>query len=264
MNPLTRNNVVVRGQGEPTLVFSHGFGCDLNAWADVAPAFEANARVILFDHVGAGQSDFSAYDFDKYASLHGYAADVVEIARALELEDAVFVGHSVSAMIGMLASQQAPGHFGTMVMVCPSPSYIDDGDYVGGFSRADIDDLLDVLGSNFLGWSRSTAPVIMGNDGRPELGRALGDSFCRTDPDIAKAFARVTFLSDMRAEVARLTLPTLILQTQADMIAPLEVGEYMHATLPDSELVVMQATGHCPHMSAPEETIAAIKRYLGL
>ena len=256
--------MVVTGQGERTLVFSHGFGCDLTAWAEVAPAFEAMARVVLFDHVGAGSSDLSAYDFDKYASLHGYAEDVVEIAHALELESAVFVGHSVSAMIGMLAAQKAPGHFSDMVMVCPSPSYINDGDYVGGFSRSDIDDLLDVLESNFLGWSRSTAPAIMANGGRPELGQSLGDSFCRTDPDIAKAFARVTFLSDLRAEVARLTLPTLILQTQADMIAPLEVGAYMHSVLPDSELVVMEATGHCPHMSAPEETIAAIKRHLSL
>ena len=262
LDPLRRNNVQAMGAGERTIVFSHGFGCDLSTWADVAPAFEAEARVVLFDHVGAGLSDLSAYKPSKYASLDGYAEDLVEIAGALSLRDAVFVGHSVAAMIGMLAALKAPGQFATMVMLCPSPSYIDEGDYVGGFSRADIDDLLEVLDSNFLGWSRATAPAIMGNASRPELGLTLSDSFCRTDPDIAKAFARVTFLSDLRASVPRLELPTLILQTQADMIAPVEVGEYMQAALPHGELMLMQATGHCPHMSAPAETVAAIKRYL--
>jgi len=254
--------VLISGQAEPTIVFSHGFGCDLSAWSEVAPAFEAEARVILFDHVGSGRSDISAYDLSKYARLDGYAEDIVELATELALEDAVFVGHSVAAMIGMLAALKAPGRFGRMVMVCPSPRYVDDEDYVGGFSRADIDDLLQVLDSNFMGWSRAVAPGIMGNAGRPELAQALSDSFCRTDPDIARAFARVTFLSDVRAAVPRLALPTLILQTQSDMIAPVEVGEYMHATLPDSAFVLMEATGHCPHMSAPEETVAAIKRFL--
>jgi sigma-B regulation protein RsbQ len=263
LNPVLRNNVLLAGHGEPTIVFSHGFGCDLSAWADVAPAFEPYGRVMLFDHVGCGHSDLSAYDGAKYSNLGGYAQDVVEIATALALKDAVFVGHSVAAMIGMLAAIKAPGLFGKMIMLCPSPCYIDDGAYVGGFSRADIDDLLQVLDSNFLGWSRSTAPAIMGNAGRPELAMALTDSFCRTDPDIARAFARVTFLSDYRASLSLLELPTLILQTRADMIAPVQVGEYLRATLPDSELVLMEATGHCPHMSAPAETIEAIKRYLG-
>ncbi len=252
----------VTGSGMRTIVFGHGFGCDLNAWADVAPAFETEARVVLFDHVGAGLSDLSAYDALKYGHLEGYAQDVIEIASALVLQDAVFVGHSVSAMIGMLAAIKAPGLFGAMVMVCPSPRYVDDFPYVGGFSRADIDDLLEVLDANFLDWSRATTPAIMGNAERPELARALGDSFCRTDPTIAKAFARVTFLSDVRASLPLLDLPTLILQTQADMVAPIEVGEYMHVTLPSSELVLMEATGHCPHMSAPGETIATIKRFL--
>ncbi len=254
--------MTVAGGGKRTIVFAHGFGCDQSAWAAVAPAFEAEARVVLFDHVGSGLSDLSAYDFAKYASLDGYADDAVEIARALALRDAVFVGHSVAAMIGMLAALKAPGLFGTMVMLCPSPRYTDDGDYVGGFSRADIDDLLEVLDSNFLSWSRATAPAIMGNAGRPELARALTDSFCRTDPNIAKAFARVTFLSDVRASLPLLDLPTLILQTQADMVAPIKVGEYMQATLRHGELVLMKATGHCPHMSAANETVAEIKRFL--
>ncbi len=263
MDPLRRNNVEVSGAGPRTVVFSHGFGCDLNAWDDVAPAFEAGSRVVRFDLVGSGLSDPTAYDPAKYASLDGYAEDVVEIAAALALEQAVFVGHSVSAMIGMLAALRAPGRFGAMVMLCPSPCYIDDGDYVGGFSRSDIDDLLEVIDSNFLRWSRSSAPAIMGNAERPALGRELSESFARTDPDIARAFARVTFLSDVRAELPRLTLPTLILQTKQDMIAPVQVGAYMHAALPHGELVVMDATGHCPHMSAPEQTVAAIRRYLG-
>jgi sigma-B regulation protein RsbQ len=262
LGPILRNNVLVVGHGEPTIVFSHGFGCDQTAWSDVAPAFEAETRVVLFDHVGCGGSDLSAYTTAKYASLDGYAQDLIDVAQALELKDAVFVGHSVAAMIGALAALQAPELFAKMVMICPSPRYIDDGDYVGGFSRADIDDLLQVLDSNFLGWSRSTAPIIMGNADRPELGEALSDSFCRSDPDIARAFARVTFLSDVRASLPLLAVPTLILQTQADMIAPVEVGRYLQATLPDSELVVMEATGHCPHMSAPDETVAAIKRFL--
>jgi sigma-B regulation protein RsbQ len=263
LNPLLKNNVLVTGDGGGrTIVFSHGFGCDLTTWAAVAPAFQADARVILFDHVGSGRSDLSAYDFDRYSSLQGYADDLVELGAALELKDAIFVGHSVAAMIGMLAALKTPGQFRAMVMVCASPRYIDDGEYVGGFSRSDIDDLLEVLDSNFLAWSRSTAPAVMGNADRPELGRALSDSFCRTAPDIAKAFARATFLCDLRGEVARLDLPTLILQTQADMIAPVQVGEYLHAVLLDSKLVLMAATGHYPHISAPDETITAIKRYL--
>jgi sigma-B regulation protein RsbQ len=242
--------------------FSHGFGCDLNAWAKVASAFEADARVVMFDHVGAGRSDLAAYDFVKYSRLDGYAADVVEIAEALDLWDAVFVGHSVAAMIGMLAALKAPGCFAAMVMICPSPRYIDDGDYVGGFTSSDINDLLEVLDSNFLAWSKATAPTIMGNPERPELAAALSDSFCRTPPEIAKAFARVTFLSDLRDQLPNLHLPTLILQTRADMIAPVQVGAYLDATLPNSELILMHATGHYPHISAPEETTHAIKRFL--
>ncbi len=262
MNPIHRNNVIVAGSGGRAMVFSHGFGCDLSAWGEVAAAFHADAQVVLFDHVGSGRSDLAAYDAEKYASLDGYAQDVVEIATALGLRDAVFVGHSVGAMIGMLAVLRAPGVFGRLVMLCPSPCYIDEGEYVGGFSRADIDDLLEMLDRNFLSWSKSTAPSIMGNSGRPELGEALIESFSRTDPEIAKAFARVTFLSDLRAHLPLVEVPTLILQTKADMIAPVRVGEYLNASLKNSELVLLEATGHCPHMSAADETVAVIKRYL--
>jgi sigma-B regulation protein RsbQ len=262
MDILRRNNVQVSGDGKRPIVFAHGFGCDLNAWHDVVPDFERDHRVVLFDHVGAGGSDLSAYDSTKYASFDGYVDDALEVMEALDLRDAIFVGHSAAATIGMLAAIRAPQRIGSLVMVSPSPSFINDGDYLGGFTREDIDGLLEVLDSNFLGWSRSMAPAIMGNDERPELGETLTGSFCRTDPDIAREFARVVFLADHRADVPKCMTPTLVLQTQADMIAPVEVGHYMHRHLPRSELVLMEATGHCPHMSAPNETSSAIRGFL--
>jgi sigma-B regulation protein RsbQ len=244
------------------MIFAHGFGCDQNMWRFVAPAFEDRYRVVLFDHVGAGQSDPSAYSRGKYESLRGYATDVLEICRELELTNAIFVGHSVSAMIGVLAALQEPDRFEKLVLVGPSPRYIDDEGYTGGFSREDIDGLLDSLDSNYLGWSSAMAPVIMGNPDRPELGEELTNSFCRTDPQIAKHFARVTFLSDNRADLPKLKTRSLILQCQDDAIAPLSVGEYVHRQLPDSELVLMRATGHCPNLSAPVETVTAIRGFL--
>jgi sigma-B regulation protein RsbQ len=244
------------------MIFAHGFGCDQNMWRLIVPAFEDSYRIVLFDHVGAGGSDLSAYDRRKYATLDGYAADVLEICRELDLVDAVFVGHSVSAMIGVLAALKDPGRFGTLVLVGPSPRYIDDVDYVGGFSREDIDGLLDSLASNYLGWSSSMAPVIMGNADRPELGAELTNSFCRTDPEIAAHFARVTFLSDNRQDLSKVSTPTLILQCSDDVIAPNAVGEYVHQQVPASQLVTMKATGHCPNLSAPDETIRAIKAFL--
>jgi sigma-B regulation protein RsbQ len=245
------------------MVFAHGFGCDQAMWRFVAPDFEVDHRVVVFDHVGAGKSDLSAYDPEKYASLRGYAADIVEICREFELTDVVLVGHSVSAMIGVLALQQAPELFGALVMVGPNPRYIDDGDYVGGFSRTDIIGLLDALDSNHLGWSTQMAPVIMGNHPEhPELAEELTNSFCRTDPDIARQFARVTFLSDNRADLASVAVPTLVLQCSEDVIAPEVVGRYVHEHVPGSTLTHLRATGHVPHLSAPEETTAAIRAFL--
>jgi sigma-B regulation protein RsbQ len=260
---LLRNRVVVRGvpSGRPML-FAHGFGCDQEMWRFVAPDFEVDHRVVLFDHVGSGKSDLGAYDPGKYGSLHGYADDVVEICRELELSDVVFVGHSVSAMIGVLAQQKAPELFGALVMVGPSPRYVDDGDYVGGFSRNDIVGLLDALDSNHLGWSTQMAPVIMGNPDRPELADELTNSFCNTDPDIARQFARVTFLSDNRGDLASVRVPTLVLQCSADVIAPEVVGTYVHERIPGSVFTHLRATGHCPNLSAPEETTAAIRAFL--
>jgi len=244
------------------MVFSHGFGCDQNMWRFVAPAFEDRYRTILFDHIGAGGSDLSAYDVEKYATLDGYAEDIIELSRELGVKGGVFVGHSVSAMIGVLAARKAPELFDKLVLVGPSPRYIDEDGYVGGFSEAQIHELLEFLDSNYMGWSQAMAPTIMGNPDRPELGEELTNSFCATDPEIAKRFARATFLSDNRADLAGFGIRSLILQCSNDVIAPQAVGEYVHAQLPNSELVIMQASGHCPNLSAPEETVAAIQAFL--
>jgi sigma-B regulation protein RsbQ len=261
---LARNNVKVSGRGERPMLFVHGFGCDQHMWRFIVPAFADAWRIVLFDHVGHGGSDASGWDARRHASLDAYATDLLEICDALQLEDVVLVGHSVGAMIGALAALREPQRFARLVMVSPSPCYINDGDYVGGFERSDIDGLLDMLDSNYLGWAGSMAPTIMGNAARPALAGELENSFCRTDPRIARSFARVTFLSDNRADLRRLALPTLVLQCTDDVIAPLQVGEYMQRELPDAQLVVMRATGHCPNLSAPEETIAAMRDFLAL
>ncbi|MGZ8345779.1 MAG: alpha/beta fold hydrolase [Allosphingosinicella sp.] len=262
MDPLSRHNVRVSGRGSQFMMFAHGFGCDQNMWRFVAPAFEETHRVILFDHVGCGNSDSLAYDPARHSSLQGYADDVIEIARALGVTEGVFVGHSVSAMIGILAARAAPETFSRLVLIGPSPRYINDGDYHGGFERSDIEELMTFMDSNFLGWSAALTPQIMGNPDRPELAEELNNSFCRTDPDIAKQFARVTFLSDNRADLQGVTVPSLILQCSNDLIAPDAVGEFVHAQLPASKLVRMRATGHCPNLSAPEETIEAIRAWI--
>jgi len=259
---MRRNNVNISGNGARAIVFSHGFGCDQNMWTAVARDFEAAFRVILFDHVGAGRSDLSAYEAEKYSSLDGYADDVVELGRVLGLKDAVFVGHSVSAMIGALATLKAPGMFSDLVMVGPSPRYVDDGDYKGGFSHDQVEELLEFLADNHLGWSAAMAPAIMGNPDRPELGETLANSFCATDPEIARQFARTTFFSDNRADLPRLAVRTLVLQCQEDIIAPACVGEYVHARIPDSIYRLLDATGHCPNLSAPAEVSAAIRAFV--
>jgi sigma-B regulation protein RsbQ len=260
---LRRNNVKVSGRPDGrAMLFAHGFGCDQHMWRFVAPAFEDDHRVVLFDHVGAGASDLGAYDRNRYGSLYGYAEDVLEICGALDVSDAIFVGHSVSAMIGVLAAVREPDRIGRLVLVGPSPRYIDDSGYTGGFSREDIEELLESLDSNFLGWSSAMAPVIMGNADRPALGAELTESFCRTDPEIAAHFARVTFTSDNRADLTAVRVPTLVLQCSDDVIAPAAVGEYVHGEIAGSTLVQLAATGHCPNLSAPQETIDAIRAFL--
>jgi sigma-B regulation protein RsbQ len=260
---IERNNVKVFGTGSVPLLFAHGFGCDQNVWRFVAPAFEQRYKVVLFDYVGAGQSDSTAYDPERYRTLHGYAQDVIDICDALELEPAIFVGHSVSSMIGVLASIERPAAIKRLVLVGPTPRYLNDPPgYIGGFERDDIDGLLDLMDKNYMGWASYLAPIVMGNPERPELGAELEDKFCSTDPAMARRFAPATFLADNRADLARVTVPSLIMQCSADLIAPAAVGDYLHEQLPASELVTMRATGHCPHMSDPEETIAIILGHL--
>lgn len=262
MSVLVRNNVRIAGSGAATMVFAHGFGCDQTMWRFLAPAFSERFRTISFDLVGSGGSDMGAYDRTKYGTLHGYADDLLEIMDECATSPVVFVGHSVSTMIGMLATIKAPKRFAAQVMIGPSPCYINDGNYTGGFGREDIDELLDTLESNYLGWSSSMAPVIMGAPDQPVLGEELRDSFCRNDPEIAKHFARVTFLSDHRADLPKSEVPALILQCSDDLIAPRAVGDYLHRHLPNSTLHVIENVGHCPHMSAPTESSRVIENFL--
>jgi len=262
MNVQTRNNVHVTGSGPSTIVFSHGFGCDQNMWRFLAPVFARRYRTVLYDLVGSGSSDLNAYDRVKYNTLKGYADDVLEIIDEFAQGPVIFVGHSVSAMIGMLADIAAPERFAAHIMIGPSPCYINDGDYFGGFTRSDIESLLETLESNYLGWSSTMAPAIMGAPGQPELGAELTNSFCRTDPEIAKQFARVTFTSDNRADLVKLKTDTLILQCSDDLIAPIQVGEYMHRTLPNSVLKIIDNVGHCPHLSEPDASIDAMNAFL--
>jgi sigma-B regulation protein RsbQ len=261
MSVLQRNNVQVQGKGPP-MVFVHGFGCDQAMWRLLAPHFAETHTCILLDLVGSGRSDLAAYDARKYSSLQGYASDLCEVLAAVTTAPAICVGHSVSAMIGMLANLQCPDQFLAQVMVGPSPCYINDGDYVGGFARSDIESLLETLESNYLGWSSNMAPAIMGAPDQPELAVELTNSFCRTDPEIARQFARVTFLSDHRAELPRLQSPTLVLQCSEDIIAPVCVGEYLHKHIPNCTLHVIDNVGHCPHLSAPSASADAMDQFL--
>jgi sigma-B regulation protein RsbQ len=263
MGVAKRHNITESGDpSRSAVLFAHGFGCDQTMWRDVAPRFADDHRVVLFDLVGAGSSDLSAYDADRYSTLQAYADDVRSICHELDLRDVVYVGHSVSAMIGVLAAAVEPELFSRLVLIGPSPCYVNDDGYIGGFTRADIDELLDSLESNYLGWSSAMAPVIVGNGDRPELGDELTASFCRTDPDIATRFARVTFLSDNRADLSAVHVPTLVVQCSDDVIAPVEVGRFVVETMPNATMALLDATGHCPHLSAPEQTVDAITSFL--
>ncbi len=262
MDILKRNAVKTLGSGEQTIVFAHGYGCDQTVWNSITDAFADNYKLVLFDYVGAGKSDLAAYDAERYSSLEGYAQDVIEVCNELKVENGIFVGHSVSSMVGVLAANKEPGLFSKLVFLGPSPRYLNDEGYSGGFERNDLDDLFEMMDSNYLGWSQALAPQIMGNNDRPELGERLTNSFCTTDPVIAQQFARVTFLSDNREDIKNLTVPSLTLQCSEDIIAPLSVGEYIHEHVPNNELVILKATGHCSHMSEPLETIAAIKAFI--
>lgn len=260
---LRRNNVKVFGRGTQPMIFAHGFGCDQNMWRFVTPAFENDYRIVLFDYVGAGRSDLKSYDAKRYGSLDGYVDDLLDVMRAVDARDAIVVGHSVSALVAVLAAKREPDRFAHLILIGPSPRYINDPpDYVGGFERADIEGLLDTMEKNYIGWANFLAPVVMANPERPELTTELTESFCSTDPVIARRFAEVTFLSDNRDDLDDVPVPSLILQCTADLIAPESVGEYVHERLPNSTYRLMRATGHCPHMSHPDETIREMKAYL--
>lgn len=263
MDVRSRNHVTVTGKrGGRVVVLAHGFGCDQNMWRLVVPTLEDDFTVVLFDHVGAGRSDMSAWSRERYSTLDGYVDDVLELCRELDLGPVTFVGHSVSAMMGVLAAAREPEAFAGLVLLAPSPCFIDDpaSGYRGGFSAEDIDELLESLDANYLGWSGAMAPVIMGNPEQPELAEELTDSFCRTDPEIARVFARVTFLSDNRGDLAKVDVPTLVAQCSSDAIAP---PAFVHAQIPGSRLVTLNATGHCPQLAAPEETASAIAEFAG-
>jgi sigma-B regulation protein RsbQ len=258
------NNVRVFGEGTQPMLFAHGFGCDQNMWRYITPAFEKKYKIILFDYVGAGKSDIASYNADRYQSLNGYAQDVVDVCEELQLEEIIFVGHSVSSMIGLLAALSHPNRFQKIIMIGPSPCYINDDKYIGGFERKDIEGLLETMERNYIGWANFLAPAIMGNKDRPELGNELEESFCSTDPVIARQFAEATFFSDNRKDLRHLKIPSLILQCSEDIIAPYVVGNYLAEHIPGSTLKIMKATGHCPHMSEPAETIQFMNEYLGI
>jgi sigma-B regulation protein RsbQ len=258
-----RNNIKIVGSTDgPLILLAHGFGCDQQLWRRLVDRLQGEFRLLLIDHVGCGESDPASWDAEKYSSLAGYAADVLDIVRELDLRDVVFVGHSVASMIGALAVIAEPGRFAKLVMLTPSPRYIDDADYRGGFSQADIDELLESLELNYLGWSHAMAPVIMGTPDRPELQDELTETFCRNDPARARVFARTTFLSDNRDDLARIPVPTLVVECARDAIAPREVGAYIHERIPDSRLITLDATGHCPQVSAPDATASAISAFV--
>ncbi|MCC3158727.1 alpha/beta hydrolase [Hymenobacter sp. 15J16-1T3B] len=262
MSALKRNNVHVAGRGQQALLFVNGFGCDQTIWRYILPALAEHFRLVLFDHVGAGLSDAKAYDPLKYASLQGYAQDVLDICQELDLSDVTLVGHSVGGMIGALAAIREPDRFARLLLLCPSPYYLNEADYHGGFDRADIDNMLGFMERDFVEWADSFAPLIMGNPDRPTLSAELIHSFCQNDPAIAKQFARVTFLSDNRPDLVQLRTPCLLVQCAEDLIAPLEVGDYLRETIPQATLVTLPVSGHCPHVSAPRETLAALEAYM--
>ncbi|MED4403383.1 alpha/beta fold hydrolase [Metabacillus fastidiosus] len=262
-NIFVRNNVKIIGEGEKVIIFGHGFGCDQNMWRFITPHFEKEFRLVLFDYVGSGKSDLTAYNREKYSNLHGYKTDLLEIIEALNVEKVIFIGHSVSSMIGMLASIERPECFESLIMIGPSPRYLnDENGYSGGFDERDVIELLNMMEMNFIGWASYLAPIAMNNPDQPMLSQELEASFCSTDPVITRQFAEATFFSDHREDLLKATVPSLILQCAEDSIVPVEVGEYLHRYLKNSTFRMMEAKGHYPHLSHPEETTRFIKEYL--
>ncbi|HWK22069.1 MAG TPA: alpha/beta hydrolase [Ureibacillus sp.] len=261
---IKRNNVHISGKGKKVIIFAPGFGCDQTVWKDVSPAFEEEYKVVLFDYIGIGKSDLSAFEPNKYSKLSGYVQDVLDICAALNLREAIFVGHSVSCMVGVLASIQKPEYFSHLIMIAPSPCYLNDPpEYYGGFDREDLESLLELMEKNYIGWASAfTYKLLNNNVAQADVSKELEDRFCSTDPFIINTFAKACFFTDSRSEIAKVSLPSLILQCSEDIIAPKDVGEYLYRNMPNSKLTYMNAIGHCPHMSEPEETIQSIKYYL--
>lgn len=260
--PLNKNNVIQFGKGIQPMMFAHGYGCDQKMWRFITPDFEKDFRIILFDLTGSGNSDESAYDFEKYNTLNGYSQDIIEICDELKIGKIILVGHSVSCMIGVLASIKRPDLFEKLILIGPSPCYINQGSYIGGFSREDIDDMVDALESNYLGWSSHITPVIAGHPEKNEHSNELHLSFCRMNPEIAKHFAKVTFLGDNREDIAKVTVPVLVIQSNPDMISQKEVGKFVHEKLLNSTYIQLEVPGHIPHLTDPAATIAAIRKFL--
>ena len=247
-NIFARNNVKVFGKGTQPMLFAHGFGCDQNMWRFLTPAFEDDYRIVLLDYVGAGKSDWSAYLPERYASLEGYAQDILDVCEALDLSDLIFVGHSVSGVIGMLAAIREPARFDRLILVSPSPRYLNDlPEYVSGFEKSDIEGLLQMMEKNYMGWAHYLAPVVMGAPQQPDLEQELEHSFCSTDPGIARRFAEVTFFGDNRDDLPRVPVPSLILQCTEDMllIAPDQAELWRQAGIMNQKLEQVAAARDC-------------------
>ncbi len=260
---LKRNNVSVIGKGPQTLVFAHGFGCDQNMWRFITPDFIEQYQLVLFDYMGSGKSDIDGYDLRKYSSLDGYADDIIDICHALDLQDVIAIGHSVSATITTLAALKEPKLFSRLIHVSPSPCFLNDPpSYMGGFELSDLEELLSLMDKNYIGWASYLAPIVIGRQASDILTGELSDSFCSTDPVITKNFARATFLSDHRKEFAKTPIPALVIQSQKDNLASTDVGYFLHKTIPESMISVIESEGHCPHMTHPDLVVAAIKNYL--
>jgi sigma-B regulation protein RsbQ len=263
MQILTRNNVHVHGDTGPVILYAHGFGCSQNMWSRVTPAFENTHRQVLFDYVGSGQSEIGAFDTKRYSTLSGYAQDVLDVCDALELtRDVIFVGHSVSASIGLLASIARPQLFSRLILVGPSPCFLNDPpDYMGGFETEDLEGLLALMDQNYIGWANYLAPVVAGENNGVSVSGELSDSFCSTDPVAAKVFARATFFADNRRDLHKVNCPSLIIQHNKDSLVPLAVGDYLHSQLKNSTLSVIDVVGHCAHMSHPEVVVKEMQKY---
>jgi sigma-B regulation protein RsbQ len=256
------NAITLRGNGAKPMLFVHGFGTDQAMWRYIAPAFEDSHKVVLYDHIGSGRSDLRLYDKRKYAHYEGYADDLIEICDALDLRGIDLAAHSAGCMMAVLAARRCSELFDRLMLLGASPCYVNHEDYTGGFSREDINDLLAFLEINPAGWSANLTPMVMANAERPELAAELEAFFVRNDPKIMHHFACAVFLSDHRADLEGLKVPTLIMQCRDDIVAPLEVGDYMHAKLPNSTLKVLDTHGHYPQLSHPGPVTDAIRDYL--